>query len=97
MADVVNGSFASPLADALYAQHVSTDSGILSRLYSGMNGFSVALSVFLVLVAYDQCQSRCSLKDIGDKMLTHPFSLILTSKRLYTWPRMEDAVHRAFP
>ncbi|MDI1485436.1 MAG: RNA polymerase C-22 sterol desaturase [Ramalina farinacea] len=54
MADVVNGSFASPLADASYAQHVSADSGILSRLYSGMNGFSVALSVFLVLVAYDQ-------------------------------------------
>ena len=55
MADVVNGSFASPLADASYAQHVSADSGILSRLYGGMNGFSVALSVFLVLVAYDQC------------------------------------------
>ncbi len=57
MAAVVNGSFASPLADALYNGAVGTgDVGLLSRIYNGMTGPSVFVAVLLVLVAYDQCE-----------------------------------------
>ena len=57
MATVVNGSFASPAADAKYLPggHGSGD-GLLSQLLSGVSGWSVALAVLLTLVAYDQCE-----------------------------------------
>ena len=67
MPATVNGSSISPLADALYQGHFSTDSGLLPRLYSGVNGLSVCISFFLVLVAYDQCilRGEHSTRDLG--------------------------------
>lgn len=52
-----NGSFASPIADAQYVVppgHGS--SGLLSYLYGGMGGWTAALTIILLLVAYDQCE-----------------------------------------
>lgn len=55
---VANGTFVSPVADARYAAAaLGSDMGsVLSRIYSGMDGWSVALTCFLGLVVYDQCQ-----------------------------------------
>lgn len=54
MASVVNGSFASPLANADYMS--VSDGGLLSRVYNGVSGLSVLVTIFLMLVAYDQCE-----------------------------------------
>jgi C-22 sterol desaturase len=57
MATASNGSFASPLADAKYAQiigHPQLD-GLLGRL-GELSGWQIALTLLLVLVAYDQCK-----------------------------------------
>ncbi len=54
MASVVNGSFASPLANADYTS--VSDGGLLSRAYNGVSGLSVFVTFLLVLVAYDQCE-----------------------------------------
>ena len=56
MVATVDSSFASPLADAAYAGSLTADAGLVSRLYNGMNGLSVCMSLLLVLVAYDQCK-----------------------------------------
>ncbi|KAK4697285.1 sterol 22-desaturase, partial [Lecanoromycetidae sp. Uapishka_2] len=52
MASVLNGSFASPLANADFS--AISDDGLLSRMYNGMSGLSVFVTFFLTLVAYDQ-------------------------------------------
>ena len=54
MASLVNGSFASPLADA--NMRMVTEGGWLAKVYNGMNGLNVLISFLLVLVAYDQCE-----------------------------------------
>lgn len=58
MAAVVNGSFASPLANAQYPPASSTlpTNGLFSKVYNGTSGFNLLLTVFLILVAYDQCE-----------------------------------------
>ena len=57
MAAMVNGSFASPAANADYATAISAaDEGLLSRIYNGTSGLSVAATMLLILVAYDQCK-----------------------------------------
>ena len=55
MASATNGTFASPLADGTLPNTLNGDSGLLSSLFGTFNGYSLALSLFLVLVAYDQC------------------------------------------
>lgn len=55
----VNSSFASPLADA--QMPVRTFGGLdrfVSKALEGVNGWSVALSLLLFLVVYDQCMFR---------------------------------------
>lgn len=56
-----NVSFASPLADAKFAQ-IAGDSRLnnLAALFSGVSGWQVAITILLVLVAYDQCTSSSS-------------------------------------
>ena len=54
MASLVNGSFASPLADANL--RIVTEGGWLAKAYNGMSGLNVLISFLLVLVAYDQCE-----------------------------------------
>ena len=56
MASLVNGSFASPLADANL--RIVTEGGLLAKVYNGMSGLNVLVSFLLVLVAYDQCELR---------------------------------------
>lgn len=58
MAAVQNASFASPFADAKYAQIVGNPQidSILNKV-SGLSGWSIALTILAVLVAYDQCTS----------------------------------------
>ena len=58
MASVVNGSFASPLANADFP--VASDGGLLSRALNGSSGLSLFITFLLMLVAYDQCEfTRC--------------------------------------
>ena len=54
MASIVNGSFASPLANA--DMPVISESGLLSRVYNGANGLNIFIAFLLMLVAYDQCK-----------------------------------------
>lgn len=54
MADVVNRSFTSPIANADYIPFTAANGGFLSRVYNGMNGLSVTVTLLLILVAYDQ-------------------------------------------
>lgn len=54
MAAVVNGSFASPIANLHHTALSPADGGLLSRVYNGMSGLSVTITVLLMLVAYDQ-------------------------------------------
>ena len=56
MASLVNGSFASPLADANLSLRIVTEGGWLAKVYNGMSGLNVLISFLLVLVAYDQCE-----------------------------------------
>jgi hypothetical protein len=54
-----NVSFASPLADAKLAQIVGNSyiDGLLGRL-AELSAWQIALTILLVLVAYDQCTCR---------------------------------------
>jgi sterol 22-desaturase len=52
----VNGSFFSPLADAQYPIDPSALSGIIGSIVDGLNGWTVAITLFLGLVLYDQCE-----------------------------------------
>ncbi|TVY29460.1 Cytochrome P450 [Lachnellula hyalina] len=56
MAANQNGSFASPLADAKASQILGSPQldGILSKV-SELSGWTIALTIIAVLVAYDQC------------------------------------------
>jgi hypothetical protein len=56
MDTLVNASFASPLANAdLKIATVSSQTGLLTTSYNGLNAWTVALTILLTLVAYDQC------------------------------------------
>lgn len=52
-----NVSFASPLADAKYAQILGNTqiNGFLTKV-SELSGWTIAITILLVLVAYDQCK-----------------------------------------
>lgn len=54
----VNGSFVSPTADAKVAQQLAQldFNGVLSRIVANTNGWTIALTVLLLCVAYDQCE-----------------------------------------
>jgi C-22 sterol desaturase len=57
MAAVQNASFTSPLAQATYhklADNAAVDS-VLATI-QGLSGWTIALTLFLGLVLYDQCQ-----------------------------------------
>jgi len=55
MASFIKSSFASPAANADYVAKLSaSDSGLLARLYSGLDGWTVSIIVLLMLVTYDQ-------------------------------------------
>lgn len=49
-------SFASPLANADLKIQAGRASGILGRVLAQLNPWSVAVTLFLLLVTYDQCE-----------------------------------------
>lgn len=52
---VMNASYASPTADAAFAKIVGVaPGGVVSRLLDGVNGWTIALTLFLMAVVYDQ-------------------------------------------
>jgi hypothetical protein len=56
MDTLVNTSFASPLANANLKIAISGgDGGFLTAFYNEFNAWTVALTLLLALVAYDQC------------------------------------------
>lgn len=57
MAALQNVSFTSPLAQATFAKFSdpSVLDGVLS-IVTGLSGWAIALTVFLGLVLYDQCE-----------------------------------------
>ena len=59
---MMDGSFASPAANADYAKTFPTDSSLLSRMYGGLNIWTVVLTTLLMLVVYDQCKLKTSHK-----------------------------------
>ena len=66
MASFINSSFASPAANADYVTKFrEADSGLLARLYSGLDGWTVAITILLMLVAYDQSMS---VGDVGPSL-----------------------------
>lgn len=56
----VNGSFVSPTADANVAHRiVQLDvNGVLATVLNGVSGWTIALTLLLLCVAYDQCELR---------------------------------------
>lgn len=63
MASMPNGSFASPLAHAQYPiAPVSTPAGLVTRVYNGTSAFSLLVTVFLLLVTYDQCNGNSGIR-----------------------------------
>ena len=64
----VNGSFASPLANAEYPRSLDTPSGgFLGQMYNGLNGYSLVITSFLLLVAYDQCLSALEIAKLDKR------------------------------
>lgn len=57
LAAALNRSFASPVSNFDYpaAQTTATE-GLLLHVYNSISGFSVFVTLILVLVAYDQCK-----------------------------------------
>ena len=66
MASLMNGSFASPLANADFPD--VADDGLLSRVYNGMSGLSMFVTFMLMLVAYDQCEFPMSNAPVGESI-----------------------------
>ena len=56
-AAVLNGTFASPLADAAYPAAVAgaLDGSVVGKVYSSLSALNVSVMVLLGLVVYDQC------------------------------------------
>ena len=101
MAAILKSSFASPTADAKYpAVFPSSDDGFLSRVYSGMSAWSIVLTLFLMLVTYDQRKSW------GAGIFREPLrrqaliylcnSELHMAKRIDSGTSIEDSFHRSF-
>jgi len=48
-------SFTSPLANVDLKLPTGQSSGVLAKSLNGLNGWTIALTIFLLLVTYDQC------------------------------------------
>lgn len=56
---MTNGGFSSPAANAEYGPplHSAREGGFLVHFLAGMTGWSLVVTLLLVLVVYDQCKS----------------------------------------
>ena len=63
----MNGSFASPLANARHPFTPETAAGgFFTRAYNGSSALSLFATAFLTLVVYDQCKAtRDSRQETG--------------------------------
>ncbi|KAL8987212.1 MAG: hypothetical protein Q9177_003555 [Variospora cf. flavescens] len=69
-----NGSFASPVANADYpASFDDGPEGILTQLYRAVNGYSLVITTFLLLVAYDQFKYLWNKGSIAGPAWKMPF------------------------
>lgn len=50
----VNGSFASPSADATITAQLADPSTLLKTIYNGFTGWTAILALIIAAVAYDQ-------------------------------------------
>ena len=96
MASVMEGSFASPLADAESFTVDPSRTGIFNRLLEGLTGWNMTLAVLLLLVTYDQCESR-SISPIPQPLLMQPCSELHLAEGDHRWPIVEDSIHGAVP
>jgi sterol 22-desaturase len=72
MAALQNASFISPLVQASFAKLASPS--VLDDVFStitGLSGWTIALTVFLGLVLYDQCKYEFLCILIAPKLLFH--------------------------
>lgn len=60
MAAAMNATYASPTADAAFAKVSVSSENLISTLLSRVNGWSLAITILLSLVAYDQSVSSRS-------------------------------------
>lgn len=93
MASVLNGSFASPLASADFS--AVSDDGLLSRAYNGMSALSMFVTFFLMLVAYDQCESHCLNSFTEETIADTGYSQVRLEQGINRWAGMEDALYWA--
>ena len=56
MATLSANSYASPLANAAFEKISSAPEGLVSRVWNETSGWSIALTIFLLLVTYDQSE-----------------------------------------
>jgi len=68
-----DASFASPLADAQYPLAPTAIGGLISSLTHGISGWTVALTLFLGLVLYDQYKYIVNKGSIAGPLLKVPF------------------------
>ncbi|EEH16357.1 hypothetical protein PABG_06444 [Paracoccidioides brasiliensis Pb03] len=72
MADV-NGTFASPLADAGLVASARNPVALVISIYNGMSTWSIIFTLFLMLVAYDQAKYLWLKGSIVGPMFKIPF------------------------
>lgn len=95
---IVNGSFASPLANAQYPSTSALPSnGLFFQVYNGINGVSLIIFALLMLVAYDQCEVAISLHRDRALILCPNHRQIYLEQRLNRRPGMEGSFRGTFP
>lgn len=97
MATLMNGSFASPAADAQYGSPSPLSDGILAALYQNVNGWTAALTFFLMLVAYDQGESQCIHQFLLAPRSNLRCSQVHPEQGPHCRSDVQDTFHRAFP
>lgn len=91
----MNGSFASPIASADYAALSPAEGGLLSRVYNGMSGLSVTVTLLLILVAYDQCEFTLHPQLLWVAEVCR--SQICLEQGINCWTVVENTLHWAVP
>lgn len=94
-----NTSFASPVANANLASPADAGTaGLLAGLYHGVNGWTAALTLLLILIAYDQCKYQTERRKLAFCWITDILlSQVHMAKRHSRWTAMEDSLHGPFP
>ncbi|KZF23391.1 sterol C-22 desaturase [Xylona heveae TC161] len=73
MAAAVDASFTSPAANADMGSSVTNSSGIVGTILEGMNGWTIAITLFAMLVIYDQLKYIYNKGTIAGPSFKIPF------------------------